>query len=87
MGYKAGDKVAGMYWDGKGTVLDYSGIVAHLDGDAVTVQFSKGNRTTYTMPSSDYLSPLRTCSGCGAPAIMERHISQGGCGAKTLLAT
>lgn len=87
MAYKAGDKVAGMYYaDGRGTVLDHSGIVAHVDSDSVTVQFSAGNRTTYTLPARDFLSPLRICTGCGQKTMLDRCIGNGGCGADTLLA-
>jgi hypothetical protein len=73
-----------MYYDGRGTVLDHSGIVAYIDAGAVTVQFSKGNRTTYTLPATDFLSPLRECTGCHKPTILERCIGNGGCGAHTI---
>jgi hypothetical protein len=72
-----------MYYDG-GTVLDHSGIVAYVDADAVTVQFSKGNRTTYTLPATDFLSPLRKCTGCGALTILSWDGGNGGCGAVTV---
>lgn len=45
---KPGTGVSGIYFaDGRGTVLDYSGIVVATIGDRFTVEFHSGHRQTY----------------------------------------
>ncbi len=53
---KPGTGVSGLYFaDGRGTVLDYTGIVVATTGDRFTVEFHGGHRASYTLSTeTDY---------------------------------
>lgn len=86
MTYSLGAKVGGMYFDG-GTVLDHSGVVTALTPDTVTVTFKGGRVREYFLPATDFLAPLRRCTGCGALTILNHDAGNGGCGAPTIPVT
>lgn len=71
---KPGTGVSGIYLaDGRGTVLDYSGIVVATTGDRFTVEFHSGHRATYTLSTEiDYWERTERATGYVAKWVAER---------------
>lgn len=82
--YKLGDKVAGMYNDGRGLVWDPSGVVTACTPEMVTVQYKGGHESQHAIPIVDeIIDYLRICTSCGKPSTFKHCIGNGGCGALT----
>ncbi len=75
---KPGTGVSGIYLaDGRGTVLDYTGIVVATSGDRFTVEFHNGHRATYALSTEiDYWERTERALGYVAKWVAERGHEQ-----------